>query len=92
MLGFDTVVEDYARQENKLRVVRIRGGLKERLRFFHLTDPAITRKRSVEGIALKSDAKLRVVSIEPLGMELPLYDITTGTGDFIADGVARAAG
>jgi DNA repair photolyase len=86
MLGFDTVVEDYDRP-NELRTVRIRGGLKERLRFFHLTDPAITRKRTVEGIALKSDAKLRVVSVEPLGMELPLYDITTGTGDFIADGV-----
>jgi DNA repair photolyase len=27
------------------------------------------------------------VNIEPLGMELPLYDITTGTGDYIADGV-----
>ena len=45
-----------------MRVVRIRGGLKERLRFFHLTDPAITRKRSIEGVALKSDAKTRVVS------------------------------
>ena len=29
----------------------------------------------------------RVVAIEPLGRDLPLYDITTGTGDFIADGV-----
>ena len=29
----------------------------------------------------------RSSSIEPLGMELPLYDITTGTGDFIANGV-----
>jgi DNA repair photolyase len=86
LLGFDAVVED-SKLENELRVVRIRGGLKERLRFFHTTDPAITRKRSVEGIALRSDAKLRVVSVEPLGMELPLYDITTGTGDFIADGV-----
>ena len=86
MLGFDTVVEQ-TEGRNGLCYVRVRGGLKERLRFFHLTDPAITRKRSVEGIALKSDAKLRVVSIEPLGMELPLYDITTGTGDFIADGV-----
>ena len=27
------------------------------------------------------------MSVKPLGMELPLYDITTGTGDFIADGV-----
>jgi DNA repair photolyase len=51
------------------------------------TDPAITRKRSIEGAALKSDAKLRVAAIEPLGIELPMYDITTGTGDFIANGV-----
>jgi DNA repair photolyase len=57
------------------------------MRFFHTTDPAITRKRSIEGMAIKSDANLRVASIEPLGIELPMYDITTGTGDFIANGV-----
>lgn len=28
-----------------------------------------------------------VESIEPLGVDLPMYDITTGTGDFIANGV-----
>ena len=28
-----------------------------------------------------------MAEIEPLGRELPLYDITTGTGDFIANGV-----
>jgi DNA repair photolyase len=84
-LGFVAVVEP--RRPNGVSVVRIRGGLKERLRFFHLTDPAITRKRTIDGVALKSDAMTRVVSVEPLGMELPLYDITTGTGDFIADGV-----
>jgi DNA repair photolyase len=28
-----------------------------------------------------------VESIEPLGFDLPMFDITTGTGDFIADGV-----
>jgi DNA repair photolyase len=67
--------------------VRIRGGLEQQLRFFLLTDPAITRKRSIEGRAVKSPSRLRVVGIEPLGMELPLYDITTGTGDFIANGV-----
>ncbi len=64
-----------------------RGGLTENLRFFHTVDPAITRKRSIEGAAIKSTARLGVASIEPLGMELPLYDITTGTGDFIANGV-----
>ncbi|MBV9857199.1 MAG: Rv2578c family radical SAM protein, partial [Streptosporangiaceae bacterium] len=42
---------------------------------------------SIDGVALKSDAKLRVAAIEPLGFEMPMYDITTGTGDFIANGV-----
>jgi DNA repair photolyase len=84
--GFDTVVER-TNNANGLKYVRIRGGLRERLRFFHTTDPAITRKRTVAGIALKSDAKTRVASIEPLGIAMRLYDITTGTGDFIANGV-----
>ena len=32
-------------------------------------------------------APLEVVEIEPLGSDVPMYDITTGTGDFIANGV-----
>jgi DNA repair photolyase len=82
---FDNVEESAS--PSGCRTIRVRGGLRERLRFFHLTDPAITRKRTVQGIALKSDAKTRVTSIEPLGMAMRLYDITTGTGDFIANGV-----
>ena len=39
------------------------------------------------GVALKSDAGLRVAAVEPLGLDVPMYDITTGTGDFIANGV-----
>jgi DNA repair photolyase len=35
----------------------------------------------------KADERLRVASIEALGIDLPLYDLTTGTGDFVADGV-----
>jgi DNA repair photolyase len=85
-LGFKVVVEPPARA-NGLRVIRLRGGLREVLRFFHTTDPAITRKRSIEGVAIKSNAPLGVASVEPLGLEVPMYDITTGTGDFIADGV-----
>jgi DNA repair photolyase len=85
-LGFKVVVEP-ARHANGLRYIRLRGGLREALRFFHTTDPAITRKRSIEGVAIKSDAPLGVVSVEPLGLDVPMYDITTGTGDFIADGV-----
>ncbi len=67
--------------------LRILGGLREHLRFFHLVDPAITRKRTIFGQAVKSQAALDVVEIEPLGVSMPMYDITTGTGDFIANGV-----
>ena len=38
----------------RMRYVRIRGGLPEHLRFFHIVDPAITRKRSIEGPAIKT--------------------------------------
>jgi DNA repair photolyase len=67
--------------------VRFLGGLREHLRFFHTVDPAITRKRSISGDALKSGTPMRVVAIEPLGVDLPMYDITTGTGDYISNGV-----
>jgi DNA repair photolyase len=85
-LGFRYVIED-RHLPNGLRCVRLLGGLKEKLRFFLTVDPAIWRKREIEGIAIKSPAKLRVESIEPLGRGFRLYDITTGTGDFIANGV-----
>jgi DNA repair photolyase len=85
-LGFHFVVEDPHRP-NGLRYVRLLGGLREHLRFFHTVDPAISRKREIEGLALKNPARLRVESIEPLGRGFRLYDITTGTGDFIANGV-----
>ena len=84
--GFSYVIEDPHKPKD-LRVVRLSGGLREVMRFFHTTDPAITRKRSIEGRAIKSEANLKVASVEPLGLELPMYDITTGTGDFIANGV-----
>ena len=82
--GFVSVLEPPA--ANGVRSIRLRGGLRERLRFFHLVDPAIRRKLDIDGTALKSDARTAVVSIEPLET-MRLYDITTGTGDFIANGV-----
>jgi DNA repair photolyase len=85
-LGFDFAVEP-SNLPNGLICIRLRGGLREALRFFHTVDPAITRKRSIDGVAIKSDARLRIVAIEPLGLDVPMYDITTGTGDFVANGV-----
>ncbi len=84
--GFDYAME-VSNHANGLAYIRIRGGLAEHLRFFHTVDPALTRKRSIDGTALKATRRRRVVSVEPLGMDLPLYDMTTGTGDFVSDGV-----
>jgi DNA repair photolyase len=52
-----------------------------------LIGPGRFTEHVIDGVAVKSDASLKVTSIEPLGLELPMYDITTGTGDFIANGV-----
>ena len=57
------------------------------MRFFLTTDPAITRKREIIGSRVKNPSPNRVVSISPLGIVMRMYDITTGTGDFIANGV-----
>jgi DNA repair photolyase len=84
-LDFRYVIEPT--RPNGVVVVRLPGGLREHLRFFHTVDPAITRKRSIGAICLKSDAPLLVKSIESLRPTMPMYDITTGTGDFIANGV-----
>lgn len=87
-LDFRFVVEDVRREPLKpIQIVRLSGGLREHLRFFHGVDPAITRKLDIAGQAVKSEARLRVVAVEPLGKALRLYDITTQTGDFIANGV-----
>ncbi len=85
-LGFASRLEVTGKPNGQC-TIRVLGGIREALRFFHTVDPAITRKRSIEGRAIKSNARLRVTSIEPLGIDLPMYDITTGTGDFIANGV-----
>jgi len=59
--------------------------------------PHLTRHHSLLGVAatgagpsgtaITSDPQRRVVAVEPLRADLPLFDITTGTGDFIANGV-----
>jgi len=84
-LGFSATIERL--RGSRVENVRLLGGLRQQMRLMQHIDPAITRKRSIEGIAIKSDAKLRVAEIEPLGREVEMFDITTGTGDFIADGV-----
>jgi DNA repair photolyase len=86
--GFKCIVEYVPREATKpIDIVRVLGGLREHLRFFHSVDPAISRKRDISQQSVKSEARLGVASIEPLGHAMRLYDITTGTEDFIANGV-----
>jgi DNA repair photolyase len=85
-LGFSFVVE-HRPTEKPLHVVRIVGGFREHVRFFQTVRPAIARKTSLHGIHLKGCARPRVISVRPLGFDLPMFDITTETGDFIANGV-----
>jgi DNA repair photolyase len=88
MTRFDTVEEAPRPGVNKpVHNVRVRGGLREHLRFMSAFDPSIARKRDIEGQAVKSAARLEIVEIEPLGRSCELFDITTGTGDFVANGV-----
>jgi DNA repair photolyase len=84
-LGFEHVLETQPRTD--VENVRLLGGLPERMRFLLGTDPASTRKRTITGAALECNSGLRVVSIRSLGMVMRMYDITTGTEDFIANGV-----
>lgn len=72
---------------NGVQNIRLLGGLPARQRLFHLTQPAITRKLDTIGLAVKTAADLRVVAVEDLGHDIDMVDITTGTGDFIANGV-----
>ncbi|MTD57834.1 intein-containing Rv2578c family radical SAM protein [Amycolatopsis pithecellobii] len=75
---------DLADAASGVRVVRLEGGLAEQLRFLHTTGPAAAHKLSLAGMTVDGD--LAVESVEPVGTR-ELYDITTGTGDFIANGM-----
>jgi len=83
-LGFRHAVEPRA---GGMHDVRIIGGLAEHMRFFQTVDPAIARERDLTGGAVTAADHLAVRAVDPLATEMPLYDITTGTGDFVADGV-----
>jgi DNA repair photolyase len=84
-LGLPRVVEPA--NANGVTSVRVVGGLPSHIRFFQSVDPAITRKRTIQVTAMKCGAAPTVVSIRDLGIEVPMYDITTSTGDFVSNGV-----
>jgi DNA repair photolyase len=85
-LGLDAAVER-AHLRGTPAGVRLGGGPGQVLRFFHTVDPANTAPGAIEGTPVGTHDGLRVAKVERLGLDVPMYDITTGTGDFIANGV-----
>jgi DNA repair photolyase len=82
---FDAVREPA--RPNGVSYTRLRGGLASRQRFFDIARPSITRKVDVSGTAVKTSSDLRVVKVEDIGYDIDMIDITTGTEDFVANGV-----
>ncbi|MDT7580907.1 MAG: hypothetical protein QOK35_2171 [Pseudonocardiales bacterium] len=69
-----------------VRHLRLTGGGGEFLRFLAEADPAVSRVRDLAGAAVEADPGLEVVGVGPPGEQVPVFDITTGTGDFVAAG------
>jgi len=82
-LGF-RVVDDKP-NKNNCKIMRIRGSLDEYIRFFQTTNPAIKRKIVLGGKQVKKSFKVK--KIIDLREIREMYDITTGTGTFIANGL-----
>ena len=72
--------------EGSARCVRLVGGPAEFLRVLQLADPAVSERRDLRGAPVEGGAGPAVASVQPVG-EQRLFDITTGTGDFVAEGV-----
>jgi DNA repair photolyase len=69
------------------RVIRLLDGAAALLRLLRIADPAVARRRDIGGAAVVGGPALQVVEVRPLGVTTAMYDITTGTGDFVAEGV-----
>lgn len=82
---FDTVREPS--RPGTVSDVRLRGGLASRQRFFDIAHPSITRTLDVCGTTVETSVDVRVVSIEDIGYDIDMIDITTDTEDFVANGV-----
>jgi DNA repair photolyase len=75
-----------SRRPPRSNAVEIGPDLWAALRFRHLTG-VTDAPLDASGVGVRGGRQLAVVDIEDLGLTLPLFDISTGTGDFIADGV-----
>jgi len=85
-LGFAFLVERGTGEECGVVVTGGPGGL---LRLLRRVAPVAARCRDITAAPVTGADALRVEAVHALGVELPMYDITTGTGDFVAAGVVH---
>ena len=95
--GAGRAVGASSRRPPVVRHLRLEGGVRELLRFSAVADPAVSRLRGLGDAAVDSGHEVKgghavgggqeVVDISPAGETVPMFDITTGTGDFVAEGV-----
>jgi DNA repair photolyase len=86
-LGLRHAVLPECHAEGGRSAVRLLGGAGGLLRLLRLADPAVGTLRNLGGAPVTGGAELAVESVQALGVETAMYDITTGTGDFVAEGV-----
>jgi len=79
------IVDDKPSKITNCKTIRIRGDLEQYIRFFQTMNPAIKRKIVLEGKQVKRSFKVK--EIIDLHEVREMYDITTGTGTFIANGL-----
>ncbi len=87
MFGFKTVRDDKAGGTNSnVSDIRVRGGTTEAIRFYNTFGPSISRKLKVIGTCYWNGTA-RIKSVCNLGKEVEMFDLTTSSGTFIAEGL-----
>lgn len=81
-LGFSFKKEQYI---DKIKTIILTGGLEKQIKFFNLIDNAIKRKTIIYRNRLRKN--FRIKSIKKGNKRMLMYDITTGTENYIANGM-----
>jgi DNA repair photolyase len=84
VLGFRAAI---GRGPGGLYEVRLLGGPSAAARLVGRVDPAAAGLSDLVGAEVDAAPGREVVAVEALGVTTPMFDITTGTGDFVAEGV-----
>lgn len=86
MYGIPHIMDKPRYGKNKIvKTVRITGGEYQQTKFIQIMDPAITRKRTLG--KRRNVGSSKVKSIKDLGYEEEMFDITTTSETFFANGM-----